>query len=64
MTKMAAMPIYDKNPLKFFSITKDHMILKVGMQHWGLKLYQVCINYHPGLALTYFAATSNWVADV
>ena len=35
------------------------MILKLGMQHLGLKLYKVCINGDPGLTLTYFMARSN-----
>ena len=35
------------------------MILKLGMYHWGLKLYQVYINKDP--VLTYFTARSNWV---
>ena len=30
------------------------MILKLGMQHQGLKLYKVYINDDPGLTLTYF----------
>ena len=40
------------------------MILKLGLQHQGLKLYKVCINVYPGLTLTltYFTARSNWVA--
>ena len=33
------------------------MILKRGMQHLGLKLFQVCINR---LTLTYFAAKSKF----
>ena len=37
------------------------MILKLGMQHWGLQLYNVCINGDPGLTLTYFTARSNFV---
>ena len=37
------------------------MILKLGMYHWGLKLYKVYINDDPGLTLTYFMARSNWV---
>ena len=37
------------------------MILKLGMSHWGLKLYKVCINDDPGLTLTYFTARSNLV---
>ena len=32
------------------------MILKLGMQHRGLKLYNVYINGDPGLTLTYFTA--------
>ena len=37
------------------------MILKLGMQHWGLKLYKLYINDDPGLTLTYFMARSNLV---
>ena len=37
------------------------MTLKLGMQHWVLKYYQVCSNYDPGLTLTYFTARSNLV---
>ena len=62
MTKMAAMPIYGKNLLKIFSRSRSPMILKVGMQHQGLKLYEVYINDDPGLTMTYFTARSNWVA--
>ena len=53
MTKMAAMPIYGKKPLKiFFSRTRSPMIFKLGMYHRGLKLYKVYINDDPGLTLT------------
>ena len=38
------------------------MILKLGMQHWGLKLFKVDINYDPWLTFTYFMAWSNLVA--
>ena len=38
------------------------MILKLGMKHWGLKLYKVYINDDPGLTLTYFTARSNLVS--
>ena len=38
------------------------MILKLGMQHKRLKLYNLYINDDPGLTLTYFTARSNWVA--
>ena len=37
------------------------MILKLGMYHWGLKLYKVYVNDDPGLTLTYFTARSNLV---
>ena len=37
------------------------MILKLGMYHWGLKLYKVYIKDDPGLTLTCFMARSNWV---
>ena len=38
------------------------MILKLGLQYQGLKLYKVYINDDPGLTLTYFTAMSNLVA--
>ena len=37
------------------------MILKLGMQHQGLKLYKVYVNDDPGLTWTDFMARSNWV---
>ena len=37
------------------------MTLKLGMQHWVLKYYQVYLNDDPGLTLTYFTARSNLV---
>ena len=50
MTKMAAMPIYGKNPLKvFFSRTRRLMTLGLGMQHLGCGAYQVCSNDDPRL---------------
>ena len=60
MTKMAAMSIYGGN-LKKSSRTGSPMILKLGMQHWGFKLYKVCINGDPGLTMTYFTVRSYWV---
>ena len=39
------------------------MILKLGMQHWGLKLYKVCINGDPWLTLTNFTEKSNYVTS-
>ena len=46
MTKMAAMPIYGKNPSKFFfSGTTGPISTKLGMKHRGLEYYNVFINY-------------------
>ena len=59
MTKMAAMAINNKKPLKiFFSRTRRPMILKLGMKHQAEKLYKVYINHDPGMTLTYFKARS------
>ena len=58
MTKMAAMV---KTLKIFFSRTRSPMILKLGMYHWGLKLYKVYINVEPELTLTCFTARSNCV---
>ena len=35
------------------------MTLKLGMQHWVHKYYQICSNDDTGLTLTYFMARSN-----
>ena len=60
MTKMAAMPIYGKDPLKiFFSRTRRPMTLGLGMLHWGCGAYQVCSNDDPRLTLTYLTSRSN-----
>ena len=49
MTKMAAMPIYGKNPSKFFfSGTTGPISTKLGMKHRGLEYYNVFINYDRG----------------
>ena len=62
MTKMAAMPIYGKNPSKiFFSVTCGPVSTKLGMQHWRLLPIIVCSNDDPGVTLTYFTARSNLV---
>ena len=57
MTKGAAMPI-KVNAFKIFSRTPNPMILKFGMQHWGLKLFKVCMNDDAGLTLTYITFRS------
>ena len=63
MTKMAAKPIYGKNPSKiFFSRTKGLMTLWLGMLHWGLGPIIVCSNDDPRLTMTYFTTRSNLVS--
>ena len=60
MTKMAATPIYGKNPSKiFFSRTGRPIFTKLRMYHWGLQPIIVCSNDDPGVTLTYFTARSN-----
>ena len=61
MTKMAAMPIYGKNPLKIFSGTGRPIFTKLGMLHRGLQPIKVCSNDDPLVTLTYFTAGSNLV---
>ena len=59
MTKMAAMPIYGKNPSKiFFSRTDGLISTKVGVKHRWLKHYNVYINRDTVMTLTFFAARS------
>ena len=59
MTKMAAMPIYGKNPSKiFFSGTGGPISTKLGMRHQWLMDYNVYINHDPVMTLTYFTTRS------
>ena len=53
MTKMAATPIYCKNPSKIFSRTGGPISTKLGMKHQGLPPIIVCSNDDPGVTLTY-----------
>ena len=54
MTKMAAMPIYGKNPSKiFFSRISGSISKKLGMKHRWLKYYNVYINPDPVMTLTF-----------
>ena len=54
-----AMPIYCKNPSKFFfSGTTGPISTKLGMKHRGLEYYNVFINYDLWMTLTYFTARS------
>ena len=50
-----------KNEQFFFFGTEKPMTLRVCMQHWVLKYYQVCSNDDPVLTLTYFTARLNLV---
>ena len=60
MTKMAATPIYVKNPFKiFFPRTRRLMTLGLSMYHWGCYAYQVCSNNDPRLTLTCLTSSSN-----
>ena len=54
MTKMAVTAIYGKNPSKIFSGTGGSISMKLGVQHLGLKYYNVFINHDPVITLTYF----------
>ena len=61
MTKMAAMPIYGKNPSQiFFSGTSKLISMKLGVKHRGLLPIIVCSNDDPGETLTYFATIQIW----
>ena len=64
MTKMAAMPIYGKNPSKiFFYGTCGPISMKLCIKHRWLKYYNVYMNHDPVMTLTQFmAARSTWVA--
>ena len=62
MTKMAATPIYGKNPSKIFlSGTGGQISTKLRMKHWGLQPIIVCSNDGPRVSLTYLTARSNLV---
>ena len=60
MTKMAAMPIYGKNPSKIiFSETNRLISRKLGVRHRWLKYSNVYINHDPVMTLTKFMARSS-----
>ena len=60
MTKMATMPIYDKNPTKM-SRTGGPISTKLDKKRPCVKYYNVYINHEPVMTLTYFKARSTWV---
>ena len=62
MTKMAAMPIYGKNPSKIFSETNRLISRRLGVKHRWLKYSNIYINHDPVMTLTKFMARSTWVA--
>ena len=55
MTKVAAMPIYSKKPLR----TRMLMTLGLAMEHCKCGPYQVCTNDDSWLILIFFTARSN-----
>ena len=61
MTKMAAMSIYGKNPLKL--LLQNPKAGDLGTWYvaftWGCGAYQVCSNDDPKLTLTYLTSRSN-----
>ena len=64
MTKMAATPIYGKNPLKiFFSRTRRLMTMGLSMWHCACRAYQVCSNDVPRLTLIYLTSRSNLLSN-
>ena len=63
MTKMVAMPIYGKNPSKFFFSETNLLISrKLGVKHRWLKYSNVYIDQDPVMTLTKFMARSTWGA--
>ena len=61
MTKMAAMPIYGKNPSKIFSGTGWADFHEIWYVALGLLPIIVFTNDDPGVTLTYFMTRSNLV---
>ena len=54
-------PYMVKHKKIFFTWAKRLMTLNLGMHHWVLEYYQVCLHDDPGLTLTNFTARSNLV---
>ena len=61
MTKMAAMPIYGKNPSKIFFSDKTDFT-ETWCEASMVKYSNVYINHDPVMTLTKFMARSTWVA--
>ena len=61
MTKMAAMPKYDKTLKKnFFSETTGLILMKLCMKHQSPKPFIFCSYYDHWLTVTYFMARSSF----
>ena len=58
MTKMAATTIYGKN-FKNLLLQNCPMIMKLGTEHYVLKLFESYMNDDPELTLSYFTTISN-----
>ena len=59
MTKMAAMSIYGKNPLKSsYPEPVDQFQQTWHVELWTIEHYNVYNNYDPVMTLTYFTASS------
>ena len=59
MTKMAATPIYGKNPLEIFQNQKADALITRGNVALGCGAYQVCSNDDPKLTLNFLTSRSN-----
>ena len=56
---MAVMPTYGETIKIILSRTRSPMILKLGMEHQGLKVFKVNIIDDPWLTMTYLTAISS-----
>ena len=54
LNKMATKPIYSKKKKTLFSRTKKALRLKLGIQHRGLKVYQIYLNDDTRMTFDHF----------
>ena len=65
MIKVAAMPIYGKNPFKTLLLQNLWTDFnKTWQEAWMTQVLHVCINLDPVMTLTYFMARSTYVTYV
>ena len=64
MTKMAAVPVYGKKPLKLFSENTRPMTFELGIHHLGCRPYKVCSDGDPRLRIIYFTTRSALLLNV